>query len=162
MLSISHSERLCQILGFSDEDITAGNYPEVNVLSLPYQDNEFDFVVSDQVLEHVEGSPQQAVRETYRVLKPGGLAVLTTCFINPIHAAPSDFWRFTPAALKLLHKEFSEVIEVGSWGNEYVWYLVRLGLRYDGVPHARWHPVHLVASWNDDEWAISVWIVARK
>lgn len=162
VLSISHSDKLCHILGFREEDITTGNYPDVNILALPYADHEFDIVVNDQVLEHVEGPPEQAVRETYRVLKPGGVVITTTCFINPLHAAPSDFWRFTPDALKLLHKEFSEIIDVGGWGNEWVWYLTRLGLRYDGIPNARWHPLHFVATWNDDEWAVSVWIVARK
>ena len=41
-------------------------------------DCEFDFVVSDQVLEHVEGDPYVAVAETLRVLKPWRHAIHTT------------------------------------------------------------------------------------
>jgi 2-polyprenyl-3-methyl-5-hydroxy-6-metoxy-1,4-benzoquinol methylase len=45
-------------------------------------------VVSDQVLEHVVGDPQTAIDETLRVLRPGGIVIHTTCFMNPIHGAP--------------------------------------------------------------------------
>ena len=52
VLSISHSEYLATLLGFSEEQITDVSYPEFNVLQLPFADGEFDCVVSDQVLEH--------------------------------------------------------------------------------------------------------------
>ena len=66
VLSISHSERLGQLLGFTDEQITDVAYPDINILDLPFDDGEFDAVVSDQVLEHVEGDPQVAIDETFR------------------------------------------------------------------------------------------------
>jgi SAM-dependent methyltransferase len=162
VLSISHSDRLCEVLGLDRCSVTEGNYPAVSMLSLPYPDGSFDYVVSDQVLEHVEGDPQRAIDETLRVLRPGGLAVHATCFINPIHEAPGDFWRFTPAALKLLCRGFSTVIECGGWGNPYVWLIVWLGLRFDGVPEARWHPLHKLATRNNADWPIVTWIIARK
>jgi SAM-dependent methyltransferase len=161
-LSISHSERLLQVLGIDATPLTAANYPECNFLELGYPDGSFDFVVSDQVLEHVEGNPQRAVDESWRVLRPGGLAIHTTCFINPLHGAPKDFWRFTPEALALLHRNFSEIIDVGGWGNFAVWSLVRDGLRHAGVPHAAWHPMHRIATMNDPRWPIVTWVVARK
>jgi ubiquinone/menaquinone biosynthesis C-methylase UbiE len=87
-------------------------------------------------MEHVAGDPQRAIDEAFRVLRPGGLAIHTTCFINPIHEGPGDFWRFTPAALRLLCTRFSSVIKCGGWGNPYVWIVVWLGLRRDAVPRA--------------------------
>jgi ubiquinone/menaquinone biosynthesis C-methylase UbiE len=39
---------------------------------LPFEDNRFDMVFSSHVLEHVL-NPGKAVREIYRVLKPGGI-----------------------------------------------------------------------------------------
>lgn len=45
--------------------------------ALPFPDNCFDRVVSREVIEHVDGQ-ETMVREIARVLKPGGLAVVTT------------------------------------------------------------------------------------
>ena len=138
------------------------SYPAHNILSLDFEDTSYDFVLSDQVLEHVEGNPQQAIDECHRILKPGGIAVHTTCFINPVHKVPNDFWRFTPEALCLLHRTWAEVIEYGGWGNFEVWSVVRDGMRLEGVPHAKWHPLHWVATKNDSLWPIVTWIVAKK
>lgn len=162
VLSISHSDQLCEVLGLDRQSVTEANYPTVSILSLPYPDSSFDYVVSDQVLEHVEGDPQRAINETLRVLRPGGLAIHATCFINPIHDAPGDFWRFTPAALRLLCGGFSSIVECGGWGNPYVWLVTWLGLRFEGVPKARWHPLYKLATRNDAQWPIVTWIIARK
>lgn len=67
------------------------------------------------------------------MVRPGAFVVHTTCFINPIHGAPNDYWRFTPHALRLL---FADA--------------------------ATWHPPHRAAIRNDPEWPIVTWIVARK
>ena len=162
VLSISHSDRLCAVLGLDRDSVTEANYPAVSMLSLPYPEASFDYVVSDQVLEHVEGDPQRAIDETLRVLRPGGLAIHTTCFINPIHEHPGDFWRFTPAGLRLLCRGFSSVIECGGWGNPYVWGVLWLGLRLDGVPEASWHPFHKLATRNHAAWPIVTWVIAQK
>ena len=162
VLSISHSTNLADLLGIQATEIVEANYPDHNMLSLNFADGSYDFVVSDQVLEHVEGDPQQAIDECHRLLKPGGVAVHTTCFINPVHGVPKDFWRFTPEALRLLHRNWSEIIESGGWGNFAAWSVVQDGLRFEGVPHARWHPLHWLATRNDPLWPIVTWIVARK
>jgi ubiquinone/menaquinone biosynthesis C-methylase UbiE len=50
---------------------------EVNdALALSYPNGNFDLVVSSEVIEHV-GRPDQMIREMYRVLAPGGWAVMT-------------------------------------------------------------------------------------
>lgn len=165
VLSLSDSRSLCKLLGFTDSQIIEANYPEYNVLSLPFSNNDFDYVISDQVLEHVEGNPQSAVDETFRVLKPGGFAVHTTCFINPVHRAPGDFWRFTPEALALMCGRWSKIIEVGGWGNPYVWLVGWIDedlLRSEGIPEASWHPLHKLAMLNDAEWPIVTWVIAQK
>jgi len=146
VLSISHSAGVAKLLGFSDIQIIDAAYPDFNIFNLPFDDGEFDAVVSDQVLEHVEGDPQLAIDETFRVLKPGGIALHTTCFINPIHECPKDFWRFTPDALRLLTQRHGEILDVGGWGNMYVWLFIFLGLRSCPIPKARWHPAHWLAT----------------
>src|SRR5262249_5897117 len=151
-LCISQSTGLVEVLGFRPVETVSANYPEHNLLTLGFPDASFDWVLSDQVLEHVEGDPQTAIDECRRRLRPGGNAVQTPGLINSIHAAPSDFWRFTPDGLSLLHRGWSEILEVGGWGNFQVWNVVQDGIRFAGVPHARWHPLHRLAMKNDPLW----------
>ncbi|MBS0547877.1 MAG: methyltransferase domain-containing protein [Proteobacteria bacterium] len=162
VLSISRSANVCEILELNPSEIVEADYPEHNMLSLKFPDESFDYVISDQVLEHVEGPPHAAVEESRRVLKPGGVAIHTTCFINPIHEAPADYWRFSPFALKHLHRNWSETIEVGGWGNFDIWIAELDGVRYTSVPHAKWHPFHKLAMKNDPNWPIVTWVIARK
>jgi len=161
-LSISQSEGLARLLGFEDGQIADAAYPEHSMFDLPFEDEEFDAVVSDQVLEHLEGDPQDAIDETFRVLKPNGIALHTTCFINPMHACPNDYWRFTPQALKLLTAKHGDIVEVGGWGNPYVWLYSAIGLRFVPVPDNPWHPGHWVATKNDPQWPIATWVLTRK
>jgi SAM-dependent methyltransferase len=162
VLSISHSENLCGIMGLTPDAIVEANYPAHNFLALDFADDSFDFVLSDQVLEHVAGDPQRAIDESLRVLRPGGIAVHTTCFVNPLHACPNDYWRFSPEALRLLARHFSRIIVCEGWGNFEAWRLIQDGLRFDGVPHAAWHPLHKLAMKNDPEWPIHTWVIAQK
>jgi 2-polyprenyl-3-methyl-5-hydroxy-6-metoxy-1,4-benzoquinol methylase len=46
-------------------------------LRLQIEDNTFDFIVSTEVIEHLE-NPRAVFREFYRLLKPGGKVLLTT------------------------------------------------------------------------------------
>lgn len=52
------------------------HYEVNNALALTYADKCFDLVVSCEVLEHV-GKPDQMIREMFRVMKPGGIAIMT-------------------------------------------------------------------------------------
>jgi SAM-dependent methyltransferase len=162
LLSISHSEYLGKLLGFSGDQITDISYPKFNILNLPFQNEEFDAVVSDQVLEHIEGNPQVAIDETFRVLKNNGLALHTSCLIKPVHPEPKDFWRFTPEGLSLLVDNYGEIIDVGGWGNPYVWLYIAFGLLHEPIPHARWHPAHWLATRNVSSWPVVTWILVRK
>jgi 2-polyprenyl-3-methyl-5-hydroxy-6-metoxy-1,4-benzoquinol methylase len=56
-----------------------------SVLGLPFQNNFFDILVSSEVIEHTP-NPLKAIDEFHRVLKPGGILVLTT---------PNRFWYFS-------------------------------------------------------------------
>lgn len=71
-----------------------------------------DTVVLTEVLEHLP-NPKQAIREICRVLKPGGIFLLTTPFIWHVHEAPHDYYRYTRFGLSyLLESEGFEVTEV--------------------------------------------------
>lgn len=163
VLCISGSLGFAEILGLGDADLVGADFPKHSLLDLKaFRDESFDFIVSDQVLEHVEGNPALAFKESHRVLKPGGITVHTTCFINPIHNVPVDLWRFTPYALRHLASDFSQIIKCGGWGNRAVWIIDAIGMRTTPVPHATWHPLHKMATANNELWPVTTWIVARK
>lgn len=66
---------------------------------LPFPDEVFDLVLSQEVLEHVR-DPFQAVCEMRRVLKIGGVLYCQVPFVIGYHPGPTDFWRFTKEGVK--------------------------------------------------------------
>jgi SAM-dependent methyltransferase len=162
VLSVSGSEGLIDVLKVSAESIVSANYPDVSILELPYSDASFDLVISDQVLEHVSGDPYLAVSESVRVLRPGGFFVHTSCFMNPIHMYPGDYWRFTEDALRNLANQFGEVVSSGAWGNFCALWLMKENLRFTSVPLNSWHPINRIATHNDPDWPIVTWVIGQK
>jgi SAM-dependent methyltransferase len=67
--------------------------------TLPVADQSFDAVLSTQVLEHVQ-DPRLYLRECLRVLRPGGMLLLSTHGIFPYHPDPIDLWRWTSEGLR--------------------------------------------------------------
>jgi ubiquinone/menaquinone biosynthesis C-methylase UbiE len=80
--------------------------------AIPAPDGSFDSALCSAVLEHLE-EPEQALRECYRVLKSGGVAIYSVPFIWHLHEEPRDFYRFTKYGLDYLFKKVGfEVIEI--------------------------------------------------
>jgi SAM-dependent methyltransferase len=53
----------------------------MDVQAIPYPEDHFDFVLANHVLEHVQDDTQ-ALREIFRVLRPGGHAILQTPYAS--------------------------------------------------------------------------------
>lgn len=64
----------------------------------------FDTVYSSQVLEHVP-RPQDAIRQMYRILKPGGRLLLTVPHLSHLHEEPHDYFRYTPHSMRFMVEE---------------------------------------------------------
>lgn len=99
-------------------DMFPGEHIDVvgDVLSSPFPDAHFDTIISTQVLEHVR-KPWVMVAEIGRILKPGGVCIITAPFMIPYHADPYDYFRYTTEGLKsLFEEEGFEVVESGSYG----------------------------------------------
>jgi len=92
--------KLLEISGKTDfihnkfQNCTSTKFPEIDSEDLPYKDNTYDCVLMFQVLEHTK-RPWLCVEETYRVLKPGGIAIFSAPFIYQVHDWPGDYFRFT-------------------------------------------------------------------
>lgn len=67
----------------------------------PFEDNSFDSVISNEVLEHVF-NPSEHLSEIYRVLKPGGNLLITVPFLWDEHEQPYDYARYSSFGLKHL------------------------------------------------------------
>jgi len=61
---------------------------------IPLPDNSYDVIIMGELLEHIP-EPLEAMTETYRILRPGGTALVTVPFLYPIHADPKDYSRYT-------------------------------------------------------------------
>jgi SAM-dependent methyltransferase len=93
-------------------------YPETNVVCdahrVPFAAESFDGVTIIAVLEHV-ADPERAVTEIHRVLKPGGVVLAETPFMQQVHGGAFDFMRFTDLGHRRLFRRFEE-IERGACG----------------------------------------------
>lgn len=66
-------------------------------------------VLCFDTLEHTF-DVHQACREMFRVLRPGGVFVVSVPFHFHIHAYPDDYWRITPSALLQLLDPYGAVL----------------------------------------------------
>ena len=77
--------------------------PEVHgdARTLPFADHSFDGVLCFQVLEHVD-HPETVLKEMGRVLKPGGVGLISVPFFYNLHMEPNDYFRFSPYGIREL------------------------------------------------------------
>lgn len=75
---------------------------------LPFHDNSIDAIMSLAVLEHVR-EPAVVLKEVHRVLKPGGRVFSVIPFMQPFHASPHDYQRYTLPGIEYLHRDFQKV-----------------------------------------------------
>lgn len=74
-----------------------------DVHALPHAENALGAYLSFGVLEHFEHGMQPALREAYRVLKPGGTLVLTIPYPNLVHRFVA--WRRKRQGLSVLNDD---------------------------------------------------------
>ena len=72
---------------------------DLHALSLP--NDSIGTALLIDTIEHV-ARPWRALEEVYRVLRPGGVVLMTSHLYFPIHAHPDDFWRFTMSGFGVL------------------------------------------------------------
>mgnify|MGYP000116553230 CR=1 FL=1 len=72
------------------------------IIDMP--DESVGFVLSTQVLEHVE-DPKSYLKEACRILQKDGKLILSTHGYWMFHPDPTDFWRWTSTGLQKIVKE---------------------------------------------------------
>lgn len=84
---------------------------------LPFNNNEFESILSSEVFEHVFNL-EEILPELNRVLKPGGKILITCPFVWNEHEVPHDYARYTQFALKhLLEKNGFKILVIDKSGD---------------------------------------------
>ena len=91
-------------VGCDFETNTEADEALANIGMLPLSTSSADLILSTQVLEHVV-DPGRYLREANRVLRSGGVLILSTHGVWKYHPDPTDFWRWTCDGLKRVIKE---------------------------------------------------------
>jgi len=133
---------------------TAVSFPDFNICSDALSE-QFDVVIADQVLEHVE-FPSEAISNMRLMTRPGGWVMIATPFLFRVHGRPNDYCRWTSHGLRtlLVAAGFAEdQIWVDSWGNAIC---ARAHTRGQVKAYGFWRPMH-----NDPEYPMMVWAFAR-
>lgn len=91
------SQDFCQYEGVGDgKGLQTGewNTSRIDIVSdivnIPVENASFDAILCSEVLEHIP-DPVKALDEFARVLKPGGILILTAPFVSLVHFAPYHF-----------------------------------------------------------------------
>jgi SAM-dependent methyltransferase len=85
-------------------------------------------------LEHVE-FPRKAIEESYRILKPNGILVISSVMNFPIHDYPYDYWRFTPEAFKSLLTPFKSSFVGFAGKSDFPHTVIGIGIK-DSIPES--------------------------
>ncbi len=97
-------------------NLDISEYQNVDVVAdahaLPFKDASIDVVLFKNVLEHVH-HPMQVLAEIHRVLKPGGILYAKIPFLQPFHAVPDDYQRYTVSGIAELFEGRYDTIRTG-------------------------------------------------
>lgn len=90
-------------------DISKGKYVHVlaDAHSLPFISSCFDCVILIAVLEHL-AEPWKARDEVIRVLRTKGFVYVEAPFMQPYHAVPRDYFRYTILGCRSLFRQLKE------------------------------------------------------
>ena len=117
------TQPFAELLGhFNTYTVDFNPYKGIDVVTdlnnpLPVRDSVVDIVVMSNLIEHIP-EPLALLKESKRILKPGGTLILTVPFLIKIHQEPYDFFRYTEFMLQRLfnHSGFQN-IEITKIGN---------------------------------------------
>ena len=85
-----------------------------NLDDIPVEDNRYDFILFNQVMEHLP-DPSTVLKELFRILKPSGKILYTGPLFYEEHEQPFDFYRYTQFGLRKLFTDAHLNIERLDW-----------------------------------------------
>lgn len=85
-----------------------------DLADIPVEDERFDYVVFNQVMEHLP-EPSKVLAELFRVLAPGGRMIYTGPLFFEEHEAPYDYYRYTRFGLEHLFAQAGFDVDRLDW-----------------------------------------------
>ncbi len=89
---------------------------------LPFRDGSVDTILATELIEHLP-RPQQFLQEAKRLLRTGGVLIVSAPFMEPVHEEPRDFRRFTEYGLRAIVEENGFVVR-NAWTRGGFWSVV--------------------------------------
>ena len=132
---------------------------EVDAHKLPWENEQLDILLSDQMLEHVR-RPWIVAEEFIRVLKKGGILICTTCFMQRSHDK-GTFFNFHPNGLHELFSDSLANTYISGWGHRIANDLIN----YSNVRNAKVYgskKLKDMCDYNDADSPFSVWVCGIK
>jgi SAM-dependent methyltransferase len=104
---------------------------KADICNLPFEDNTYDFIICNHVLEHIVDD-SMAMEELYRVLKPGGVAILQVPY-EALRATTFEDNSITDR--KERARIFGQYDHVRVYGMDYFQKLSHKGFQVDAVDY---------------------------
>lgn len=105
---------------------------KANILNLPFEDNSFDLIFCNHVLEHIEDD-HKAMSELYRVLKKGGMGIFQIPQDLNLNKTYEDFSITSPEERM---KYFGQYDHVRIYGRDYFKRLRKVGFQVDEIDYS--------------------------
>ena len=138
------SQDFCEYKGTgNDQGLQTGTWDissidiRSDIVAIPENDKSFDAILCTEVFEHIP-DPIAALNEFHRLLKKGGVVILTAPFCSLTHFAPYHFYSgfnsyFFEYHLSRIGFSITEITPNGDW-SEYEAQEIRRLLSIYGVP----------------------------
>jgi ubiquinone/menaquinone biosynthesis C-methylase UbiE len=110
---------------------------KMDIHQIPFGENHFDVVLCNHVLEHVQDDIK-AMSEIYRVLKPGGWAIMQVPFFSPVPEFTFEDSLITNPRER--EKIFGQDDHVRKFGFDYPARIERAGLKAEASSFASMMP----------------------
>lgn len=104
---------------------------KADICALPFKDNEFNFIICNHVLEHIPDDTK-AMEEIYRVLAPGGTAILQVPYKASLDTTFEDDTITDPKERALI---FGQYDHVRVYGMDYFEKLRTIGFKVEAVDY---------------------------
>lgn len=117
---------------------------KMDIQDIPFEDNSFDVVLCNHVLEHIEDD-RKAMREMFRVMRPGGWGIMLVPLNPQRETTYEDASITSPEARKEAFRQYDHVRD---YGLDYPDRLAEAGFEVEAINYASGFPPEEAAKYS--------------